>query len=42
MKSEQITYMQFMEDTFGIARTFRKSGEKNTYVGLPDNGEVAV
>ncbi len=37
----QITYMQFMEDTFGTASTFRNGGTA-TYRSDPDGGEVAL
>ncbi len=37
----QITFMQFMEDTFGTASTFR-SGGVATYRSDPDGGEVAL
>ena len=37
----QITFMQFMEDTFGTASTFR-SGGTTTYRSEPDGGEVAL
>ena len=37
----QITFMQFMEDTFGTAATFR-SGGIATYHSDPDGSEVAL
>lgn len=37
----QITFMQFMEDTFATASTFR-SGGVATYRSDPDGGEVAL
>ena len=37
----QVTYMQFMEDTFGTAATFRSGGEA-TYLADPDGGEVRL
>ena len=37
----RITFMQFMEDTFGTAATFR-SGGPVTYRSDPDGGEVAL
>ena len=37
----QITFMQFMEDTFATAATFR-SGGVATYHGDPDGGEVTL
>ena len=37
----QVTFMQFMEDTFGTASTFR-SGGTATYRSDPDGGEVAL
>ena len=37
----QITFMQFMEDTFGTAATFR-SGGVATYRSDPDGAEVAL
>ena len=37
----QITFMQFMEDTFGTASTFR-SGGVATYRSDPDGDEVAL
>ena len=42
VKNGLVTYMQFMEDTLGTAGTFRKDGEKNIYVSIPDRGEVLV
>ncbi len=35
----QVTYMQFMEDTFGTAQTFRAGGAA-VYRSDPDGGEV--
>ena len=37
----RITFMQFMEDTFGTAATFR-SGGASTYRSDPDGGEVTL
>ena len=37
----QVTFMQFMEDTFGTASTFR-SGGVVTYRSDPDGGEVTL
>ena len=37
----QVTFMQFMEDTFGTAATFR-SGGVATYRSDPDGGEVEL
>ena len=37
----QVTFMQFMEDTFGAASTFRGGGIAN-YQSDPDGGEVAL
>ena len=37
----QITFMQFMEDTFGTAATFR-SGGVATYRSDPDGGETSL
>lgn len=37
----QVTFMQFMEDTFGTASTFR-SGGVATYHSDPDGGEVTL
>jgi ketosteroid isomerase-like protein len=37
----RITFMQFMEDTFGTASTFR-SGGASTYRSDPDGGEVTL
>lgn len=37
----RITFMQFMEDTFATAATFRSSGGA-TYRSNPDGGEVAL
>lgn len=37
----QITFMQFMEDTFGTAATFR-SGGVTTYRSDPDGGETSL
>ena len=41
VKDGQVTFMQFMEDTFGTAATFR-SGGVATYRSDPDGGEVAL
>ena len=41
VKDGQITFMQFMEDTFGTAATFR-SGGVATYRSDPDGGEVEL
>ena len=38
---EQVVYMQFMEDTFGTAATFRSGGEA-TFQADPDGGEVVL
>ena len=37
----QVTFMQFLEDTFGTAATFRTGGTA-TYRSDPDGGEVAL
>ena len=37
----RITFMQFMEDTFGTAATFRSGGVAN-YRSDPDRGEMAL
>ena len=37
----RITYMQFMEDTFGTAATFRSGGEA-VFRADPDGGEVVL
>ncbi len=37
----RVTYMQFMEDTFGTAATFRVGGEA-VFRADPDGGEVAL
>ena len=37
----RITFMQFMEDTFGTASTFR-SGGASTYRSDPEGGEVTL
>ncbi len=37
----QVTFMQFMEDTFGTAATFRNGGVA-TYRSDPDGGEVEL
>jgi len=37
----RVTYMQFMEDTFGTAQSFR-SGGTATYRSDPEGGEVSV
>ena len=39
-KDGLVTYMQFMEDTFGTAKTFQKDDGESTYVSVPDRGEV--
>lgn len=36
-----VTYMQYMEDTFGTGSTFR-SGGTWTFQGNPDGSEVSV
>ena len=41
VRDGRITFMQFMEDTFGTAATFR-SGGGATYRSDPDGGEVAL
>ena len=41
VKDGQITFMQFMEDTFGTAATFR-SGGVVTYRSDPDGGEMEL
>ena len=41
VKNGQVTFMQFMEDTFGTASTFR-SGGVATYRSDPDDNEVAL
>ena len=41
VRDGQISFMQFMEDTFGTAATFR-SGGVATYRSDPDGGEVAL
>ncbi len=41
VRDGQITFMQFMEDTFGTAATFR-SGGAATYHSDPDGGEVTL
>ena len=41
VRDGQVTYMQFMEDTFGTAATFR-SGGTATFRADPDGGEVSV
>ncbi len=38
---EQVVYMQFMEDTFGTAATFRSGGEA-VFQASPDGGEVVL
>jgi hypothetical protein len=38
---EKISYMQFMEDTFGTASTFRASGTWN-FRGVATGGDVSV
>ena len=37
----RVTYMQFMEDTFGTAATFRSSG-RAVFQADPDGGEVVL
>ncbi len=39
VQAGKVTYMQFMEDTFGTASTFRTGGTA-TYRADPDGGEV--
>ena len=39
VRDGKVTYMQFMEDTFGTASTFRTGGTA-TYRSDPDGGEV--
>ena len=41
VKDGQIIFMQFMEDTFGTASTFRTGGVA-TYRSDPDGGEVSL
>ena len=41
VRDGQVTFMQFMEDTFGTASTFR-SGGVATYRSDPDGTEVAL
>ena len=41
VRDGQVTHMQFMEDTFGTAQTFR-SGGTATYRSDPEGGEVSV
>ena len=41
VKDGRITFMQFMEDTFGTAATFR-SGGVATFRSDPDGGEVSL
>ena len=41
VRGGQVTYMQFMEDTFGTAQRFR-SGGTATYRSDPDGAEVSV
>ncbi len=41
VKGGKIVFMQFMEDTFGTASTFR-SGDMATYRSDPDGGEVEL
>ena len=41
VKDGQVTFMQFMEDTFGTAATFR-SGGVASYRSDPDGGEVEL
>ena len=41
VRDGQVIFMQFMEDTFGTASTFR-SGGVATYRSDPDGGEVRL
>ena len=41
VRGGQIVFMQFMEDTFGTANTFRASGQ-STYRSNPQGGEVNI
>ena len=41
VKNGLVTYMQYMEDTFGTGSTFRSSGTW-TFQGNPDGSEVSV
>ncbi len=41
VRDGQVTYMQFMEDTYGTASTFR-SGGTATYRADPEGGEVEL
>ncbi len=41
VRDGQVTFMQFMEDTYGTAATFR-SGGVTTYRSDPDGAEVAL
>ena len=41
VRNDQIVFMQFMEDTFATASTFR-SGGMATYRSDPDGGEMAL
>ncbi len=41
VRNGQVVFMQFMEDTFGTAQTFR-SGGTATFRADPDGGEVSV
>ena len=41
VRNGQVTFMQFMEDTFSTAQTFR-SGGTATFRSDPDGGEVSV
>ena len=41
VKDGKVTYMQFMEDTFGTAATFRAGGIA-TFHSDPDGGEVSL
>ncbi|WP_419826322.1 nuclear transport factor 2 family protein [Sphingomonas sp.] len=41
MSGGRVTYMQFMEDTFGTAATFRSGGEA-VFHPDPDGGEVRL
>jgi hypothetical protein len=38
---DEISYIQFMEDTFGTASTFRASGTRH-FRGIATGGEVSV
>ena len=41
VRNDQVTYMQFMEDTYGTASTFR-SGGTATYRADPKGGEIEL